>query len=34
VSRERINGATSSLLEELELIPDKLQPAPSRGDVD
>ena len=32
--RERINGTTSSLLEQLELIPDKLQPAPSGGDVD
>ena len=32
--RERINGATSSLLEQLQLIPDKLQPAPSGGDVD
>ena len=32
--RQRINGATSSLLETLELIPDQLQPAPSGGDVD
>jgi high-affinity iron transporter len=31
--RERIDGATGSLLEQLELIPDKLQPAPSGGDV-
>jgi high-affinity iron transporter len=32
--RERINGAMSSLLEQLELIPDKLQPAPSGGEGD
>ncbi len=32
--RERIDGATSSLLEQLELIPDTLQAAPSGGDVD
>ena len=32
--RQRINGATSSLLETLELIPGRLQPAPSGGDVD
>jgi high-affinity iron transporter len=32
--REQIDGATSSLLEQLELIPDKLQPAPAGGNVD
>jgi hypothetical protein len=32
--REQIDGATSSLLEQLELIPDKLQPAPSGGEGD
>ena len=32
--RQRINGATSSLLEQLQLIPDKLQPAPSGGEGD
>jgi high-affinity iron transporter len=31
---QRIDGATSSLLEQLELIPDKLQPAPSGGEGD
>jgi high-affinity iron transporter len=32
--QERIDGATSSLLEQLELIPGKLQPAPTGGGVD
>jgi high-affinity iron transporter len=32
--RERIDGVTSSLLEQLELIPDKLQPVPSGGGDD
>jgi iron uptake system EfeUOB component EfeO/EfeM len=32
--RERIDGATSSLLEQLELIPDRLQPAPAGGSDD
>jgi high-affinity iron transporter len=32
--RQRIDGVTSSLLEQLELIPDKLQPAPSGGGDD
>ena len=32
--RQRIDGATSSLLETLQLIPTRLQPAPSGGDVD
>jgi high-affinity iron transporter len=32
--REGINGATSGLLEQLELIPDRLQPAPWGGDAD
>jgi high-affinity iron transporter len=31
VQRERIDGAASSLLEQLELIPDRLQAAPSGG---
>jgi hypothetical protein len=32
--RTRIEGATSSLLEQFELIPDKLQAAPSGGGDD
>jgi high-affinity iron transporter len=32
--RERLDGAASSLLEQLDLIPDKLQPTPSGGDSD
>jgi high-affinity iron transporter len=32
--RERIDSATSSLLEQLELIPDKLQPVPTGGGND
>jgi high-affinity iron transporter len=33
-SREQIDSAASSLLEQLELIPDRLQPAPTGGNVD
>jgi high-affinity iron transporter len=34
VERTRINGTLSGLLEQLQLVPDQLQPAPSGGDVD